>query len=57
MRYEGEEHLARIREKQYALVAHLKTDSELADAREAKANGTCPSLSAFFMLNLIDQAL
>lgn len=53
----GPEHMKRVNAAQYALVDHLREPSRLAEAKHAKANGGIPSLSAFFMINLIESVL
>ena len=55
-RLEGEDHLAAIREKQYALVAHLRDASVLHEIVQSVEDGPVNSKSALFMLHLIDGA-
>ena len=55
-RLEGDAHLAAIREKQYALVDHLKDASVLHEIIQAVEDGPVNSKSALCMLHLIDGA-
>lgn len=52
----GEEHLAEIHAAQYALIDHLRAPSALAEVRALKKAGPVDSLSAIFMLRLMDES-
>jgi hypothetical protein len=56
-RIEGENHLAAQLAKAHALLARLQGPSILEEAKALKAAGHVESLSAHFMVSLIDSAL